>query len=40
MSNDTKDIYRFQLQQHLFIHSLIQEQLSYVVDHILNHRFI
>ncbi len=32
--------YRFQLQKHLLIHSLVQEQLSNLVDHILNHRLI
>lgn len=32
--------YRFQLQKYLLVHTLVQEQLPHLVDHILNHRLI
>lgn len=32
--------YRFQLQKNLLVHTLVQKQLSHLVDHVLNHRLI
>lgn len=32
--------YRFQLQKYLLVHTLIQEQLPHLVDHILDHRLV
>lgn len=39
-NNNGGDCYRFQLQKHLLVHPLIQEQLSHLIDHILNHRLV
>lgn len=39
--NNTAEVsYRFQLQKYLLIHSLVQEQLPHIIDHILNHRLV
>lgn len=35
--NTDRDGYRFQLQKNLLIYSLVQEQLSHLIDHIVNH---
>lgn len=35
--NTDRDGYRFQLQENLLIYSLVQEQLSHLIDHIVNH---
>lgn len=38
--NNSGNVYRFQLQQNLLVHPLIQEQLPHFVDHIIDHRLV
>lgn len=38
--HNSGNVYRFQLQQNLLVHSLIQEQLPHFVDHVIDHRLV